>query len=272
MNDELKDPNDSIPSGNNEAVPPGPQEVIDTNPFNRMIGVTFSPGETFASINLKPTWLMPIVFIILISSAFGIFSARTLSAGYETFSRKALQKQSEKSGQDLAKPDVIRKVKLFYQGLAIGGPIFIIPIVFLVIAGILALGMMLMDARTTFKKIFSVVAWCMLPTSIIQYIVMTASLLVRDSESLALINPFQPETFAVTNLSEVLGGSTQGFIHSLLGSLDIFSFWYLFLLILGLKAISSAKRITQGTIAGFVIPVWVFFVLVKALLSMLQPK
>ena len=50
-------------------------------------------------------------------------------------------------------------------------------------------------------------------------------------------------------------------LHSLLGSLDVFSFWTMGLLAIGLAA---AARIRKGQAAGVVVSLWLVYVLAKA--------
>ncbi|HEV8482119.1 MAG TPA: hypothetical protein VGV87_01065, partial [Blastocatellia bacterium] len=41
-------------------------EAARLGPLQRLIGILFSPGETFVDINRKPTWLAPLLISIVI--------------------------------------------------------------------------------------------------------------------------------------------------------------------------------------------------------------
>ena len=98
------------------------------------------------------------------------------------------------------------------------------PIYYLILAGIFALGLLLMQAKTTFKKILSVVAWSGVATAIVGTIVFCASLFVRDTEGL---DPSKPGAVSVTNLAAFLPTNIPKALASIAGSFDIFTIWFL---------------------------------------------
>ena len=51
------------------------------NPFQRIIGVLFSPDATFASIARRPDWVAPLVLILVVSFAAGIIMAPHIDFG-----------------------------------------------------------------------------------------------------------------------------------------------------------------------------------------------
>jgi hypothetical protein len=58
-----------------------------------------------------------------------------------------------------------------------------------------------------------------------------------------------------------LVGRDEKVLHSLLGSIDLFSFWSLALFVIGY---SAAAKIRKGQAAGVIVTLWVVFVLGKA--------
>jgi len=59
---------------------------------------------------------------------------------------------------------------------------------------------MFIQAKTTFKKILSVVAWSSAAVGIIVTVVLMASLMIRDKESLKSIDPTQGAGIVPTNM------------------------------------------------------------------------
>src|SRR6185295_568507 len=137
------------------------------------------------------------------------------------------------------------------------------PIFYLVLAGIFALGMMFIQAKTTFKKILSVVAWSGAVTALIATIVTIIALLLQDKESLAGIDPTKSSGIVPTNVGAFLPSDSSPIIMAIASSLDIFSIWYLILLSIGLAAIAGARKITTSKTGGLVFGLWAVFVLIK---------
>src|SRR5262249_14879410 len=78
-----------------------------------------------------------------------------------------------------------------------------------------------------------------------------------------------PQAFAdtlYTNLGSLADPHKDSVVHGLLASVDLFSFWTMFLLVLGLSAATGARR---GRMAVLVVSLWALFVLGKAGLTAL---
>ena len=247
--------------------PVEPVEPARLGPLQRFVGVLFSPGETFKDINRKPTWLVPMLIAAVVSTAYFFFLSQKLEAGLADSVRKSMTEQAQQSGQPAPTPEGIAMGVTFTKiAMVIGGAVGT-PIAFLVISGAFALGMMLLGAQTTFKKILSVVAWTSCAISLISYAVSAASLLLRDSESLKEINPQNIEQVSASNLGALLSSDTSPFLRSIAGSLDIFSFWSIALLSIGLAAIAGKRSIKTSTTAALVIGFWLAYVLIKSALT-----
>ena len=81
----------------------------------------------------------------------------------------------------------------------------------------------MVQAKTTFKKILSVIAWCFAATSIVATLVTMARSMVRDEDSLRSIDPTQAAGIVPTNLAAFLPTNTSSAIKSLAGLIDIFT-------------------------------------------------
>jgi hypothetical protein len=137
------------------------------------------------------------------------------------------------------------------------------PIFYVLLAGVFALGLMFIQAKTTFKKVLSVVAWSSAATAVVATIVTMASLMVRDEESLRSIDPTQSAGIVPSNLAAFLSSETPAVLKSLAGSIDIFTLWALILLTIGFAAIAGARKITTSKTATVVFGFWAVYVLLK---------
>ena len=244
-----------------------PEEPARLGPFQRLFGVLFSPGETFQDINRKPTWLVPILIAIVTSIAFGLFLNWILEAGWTEFMRKTLADQATKSGGPPPTAAQVQQATFFLKIYFIAVGVLAAPIIYLAISGVFALGMMLMGAQTTFKKILSVVAWSLCSVGIISVLVAIASLMLRDAESLKELNPQNLDTISASNLGAVMSSDSPKWLRAVASSLDVFSFWMLALLSIGLAAIAGKRSIKAGSTAVMVVGLWIAYVLVKTALT-----
>jgi Yip1 domain len=249
------------PEGRTHQEPPS--EPARLGPLQRFFGALFSPGPTFDDVNRKPTWIFPILIIILLSVAFTFFLTTYFAEGWQDFMRKALEDRASRSGQPMSEQDMadaIRIGTLMSYAIAIFGGV----IYYLFLSGIFTLSMMFIQAQTTFKKIFSVVLWSAAATSAVQTIVMVASALTVDSESRREFNPRTIGSLSPTNLAAFLPSDTSSAVLAAASAIDIFSIWFLILLVIGFAAIGGSRNITTARTARMVFGLWVGAILLRA--------
>src|SRR5215813_10317763 len=75
-----------------------PSEPARIGPMGRLIGVLFSPGETYQDINRKPTWIVPVIISCIVTLAFSVFLDRRVQPNYDKIFRKQIVERAEKSG------------------------------------------------------------------------------------------------------------------------------------------------------------------------------
>jgi len=246
-------------------------EPARLGPAQRLIGALLSPGETFEDINRKPTWLAPLLISIVLGVASTMFLNWWVNPDWNRITRDMIRQRVNKSGGEMPpeaaiqqQVDIQKVIGKFFP-LAV---VIFVPITYLIIAGIFALGMMLMQAQTTFKKVLSVTAWTYCAVGVVSTIVTNASLMVRDRESLDTINPMDPGSISATNLSVLLPSETSAVLKALASSLDLFTIWILILLAIGLAAIAGSRKITRGKAATLVVSLWLVWVALRVLSAM----
>ena len=241
------------------------EEPARLGPFARLTGTLLSPGETFADVNRKPTWIAPMIIAICTVLASTVFFQWRVNPDWDSIMRNQIKKRMERSNQTLTEEQMQQQVN-FAKGIAKFSPLIgavVTPVIYVVLAGIFALGLMFIQAKTTFKKILSVVSWSCAATAIVATIVTMASLMVRDEESLRSIDPTQSAGIVPSNLAAFLSSETPAVIKSLAGSIDIFTIWVLILLTIGFAAIAGARKITTSKTATVVFGFWAVYVLIK---------
>ena len=239
-----------------------PEEPARLGPLQRLVGVLFSPGETFTDINRKPTWLIATIIAIIFGIAGSVAFEMRTQPDWKGMIERAMRAQADRSGGQMPPQNIIDVQARVQRYFFMFSPVFK-PVKYLIIAGCLALGMLLMQTATTFKRILSVVAWTDAGTEIVDRIVKTASLMVRDAESLKGLDPSKPWTVSATNLAAFLPESST-FITILFASIEVFVIWFLILLTMGLVKISGSKKFTTGKAGFLVFGLYVVVVVISA--------
>jgi hypothetical protein len=244
--------------------PAQPAEPARLNAVQRFIGTLFSPGETFEDVNRKPTWLVPLLICLVSAIIFMWFVFSHFDAGWHRFLLKSMQ---DRAAQTNSPPPTPQDMERIY-GFTKWGQIVFVGIISVIAcfasAGVLALGMMLMSAKATFKKILSVVTWSWATTGVLQLIVVIASIFVRGADAQENFNPRDIGSLGMTNLAAILPDDISPFLKGLAASFDVFAIWYLILLMIGLAAISGLRKAKASSMAPMVFGLWFVIVLIRA--------
>ncbi|MBW2196018.1 MAG: YIP1 family protein [Deltaproteobacteria bacterium] len=225
----------------------------------RLTGVYFEPSKTFEDINRKPTWLT--IYILMSLLAVASFYVLTIRMDYETYMRKSIEMSpaSRLLSEEQIEEAVSRPPSAFqrYSGMAFAPAGMIV--VYLAFAGIFLLLFTLMGASLSYKKSLAVSFWAMAPPGIIVTLLGILFMYLRDPATLEL----NPANNVASNLGPLVSSGDSPVIHGLLSSIDVFSFWTIFLLSVGFAAISD-RRLTTKKAATGIFMLWGAYVLLKA--------
>jgi hypothetical protein len=236
---------------------PGPQGMGE---FSRIAGVFFEPKKTFEDIARRPTFLVPMLLVILFALAFSSQIGQRI--GWERIVRHQteLSSRSQQAPPEQREAGIAMGVKIA-QVAQYAGPILGVPIFDLVVAAA-PLGIVagIMSAPVKFKQVFAVVAWAGLP-GILVSVMGIVVMYMKNPDDFNVNNPlaFNPGAF----LDPTTGSK---FVYSIATSLDLFSFWTIFLLATGLQAAAGKKLSFGGALFSVVLP-WALVVFIKAAFS-----
>lgn len=233
--------------------PPVPSD--DANSFQRLAGVLFSPVETFRQIARRPDWIVPLALLVIVAIGSSVLVAPHIDL------EPQLREQYEKQGMSEEQVDkaleIVGRIQKFQ---AVITAIFV-PILILVIAGVFLLLLKLFGAETTFRQTFSVTLYAWVP-QILKSIISSALIIPRG-----LVDVRELPSLLKSNLGFLADPIDAPVVFSLLSSLDVFTFWTIALLTIGL---SEASKFSRGKTAGFVIGAWIVVVVVKLGFAVLQ--
>jgi hypothetical protein len=128
------------------------------------------------------------------------------------------------------------------------------PAFFAIIAGVLLLTSAMFSAGLRFKQVFAVVCYAKL-TGLISAVLLIVVLYLKNPEEFNVNNPlaFNPGAFMDPTTS-------SKFLYSLASSLDLFTFWTMLLIAIGLKA-AAGKKLSFGSAVIAVVLPWAVVVL-----------
>ena len=218
---------------------PSPEKP--SNPFSRLIGVLFSPGQTFADIARKPDWLVPAILIIVVFLVATIVTVPRID--FESMMRQAMEAQGRSGSQA---EQGLRFAVAFAKGIQYAIPFVLIGIL-AVAALIYWLGVRLVGGEATYQQVFSVVLYGFTP-NVIHALVKIPVVLSKHN-----INPREAETIVRSGPAFLTSFKDHPLLFAFLTRLDVFAIWSLILIVIGLAA---ASRVSKAKAAGVVIVAW----------------
>src|SRR5262245_45858395 len=86
------------PPRHEQAAPDGPARI---GPLGRLTGTLLSPGETFADVNRKPTFVVPMIIAIVTVLAATFFFQWRVHPDWDSIMRTQIKKRLDRSNQSL---------------------------------------------------------------------------------------------------------------------------------------------------------------------------
>jgi len=236
------------------------QEGRQSGLLQRVFGLWTSPGEAFASILRRPQVLAPLIALVAVQLAFTEIWMRQVDPA------EFVKVQMEESGQWEKIPvdgraQVVESQGRLFPIMAWAGAVLGAPILVLVAAAFyLFVFRFFYASQVSFKPALSIVAHAFLAVGLVTA---PLTLLVLALKGDWNINP---QAAIQANLSLLLGDREEvpKFLWSVAESLDLFSFWALWLLALGF-GLASSRRWSQ-VLAGVLAP-WAIYVVGKSALA-----
>ncbi len=240
-------------------VTPSPEAVPPVSSFGRIFGAIFSPKPTFESIAQRPTWILPLLLISILSivTVF-IFGQRV---GWRSFmehqdqTNPRVQKQMEAMTPDQREQMLATQTKyasIFgYVGAVVG--IFIVAVI---IAAVLMVAFNVMSGGGIgFMTSLGIVTHSWVP-GIIGGLLGILVLFLKDPSTIDI------QHLVATNAGAFLSDDAPKWQEALLTSFDLFTIWSMILMAIGYSAINP-KKISYGKALGTIVLVWAIFVVCK---------
>jgi len=236
-----------------EASPPlsEPRRPKSALGLSRFLGVFVSPQRTFAAIAERPTWIPPVAI------ATGLALPLSELILSRTDWRSVVTERLAKSGRRLSESQMdaaveqMRRLSWVWDILAVLAPVAIV----LCVAAVLWAACQAFGWEVRFRQSLGITAHSFLPSTL-GSIALIGILWNRDT-----IDPGAVSDALHTNLGFLVSARSDPVLHGLLSSVDLFSFWAMGLMVLGLSAAAKASRARVAALVG---SIWALYVLGKA--------
>jgi hypothetical protein len=242
--------------------PPPPLPEAPTGPVmstaETLTGIFFEPGRVFESLRARPRFLVAGLIVIILSMVFtALFFQRV---GYENSMRAVMEKSPRGSQMS---PEQREQAVAFYQkpvikALTYCTPLLIFPIAFVIGAALYLLGTMAVGQKISFQQALSVWVYSNFPPAVLTMLLNILILFLKSPDD---IDPGQLRSGLIkADLGILVDEKAAPVLASLLGSIDLFAFYGLFLAALGLRKVANLKRETAW---GIVLTIWIIRVILR---------
>jgi hypothetical protein len=247
---------EDFPMATTTAVSPAaPEPQPQMSAISRVFGVLFAPQKTFEDIVRKPSWLLPVALLTILSIAvsFGLnqrMNWRDFVSQQIEKSPQGSQLSAEQKEQRIEAGAKFAPISTYVFGTL--GPLFIALIFALVMWGAYSL---LGGASTNFSTAMAITAHAFM-TGLISSPLFLLVIFLKAPGTIDLENP------VATNLAAFLPDDSAKWLVALCKSFDVFTFWTLILIAIGF-AVTSPKKLKGSKPYVIAFSVWAAFVVCR---------
>ncbi|HWZ82763.1 MAG TPA: YIP1 family protein [Terriglobales bacterium] len=234
-----------------------PNETAPLSQVQRVVNTFVAPSKAFTDLRRSASWWLPFLIggIVYVMFIFVVDQ----KVGFRKVVENQLRIQPKQAERVERLPPDQREKAMdqqtgFWKVLSYGGPVVGL-IFYLVIAGVLfATFKFGANADMRFKTMFALAVFAWLPQIFVSLLAVLSLLAGVSSDGFMIQSP------AATSLGTFVDPAASPVMFALLSSIDIFTFWSLVLMAIGVVAISKVKR---GTAFAVVFGWFAFWVVVK---------
>jgi hypothetical protein len=238
-----------------------PREVVMST-GETLTNIFFEPGRVFEALRSRPRFLVAGVIILIAITAYTI--ALYQRVGYENFIRSTIESSPQSANMP---PDQKERVIEMQTGPVFKAVNYASPLIgvaiFIALGGALyLLGTMVMARSISYKQALSVWTYSSLPPTVIAMLLNIVLVFIKSPDD---IDPIQARRGLVrANLGLLVDQSAHPVLATALGSIDLLSFYGLFLAALGLRKVA---RLSTGSAWTIVLIIWLIGVILRLAFS-----
>jgi hypothetical protein len=221
-----------------------------------MLDIFLAPGRAFARLKEKPTWVVPLVIVLVCNMLFALLASHYVD--WDKQRQATLEQMRARNMTEEQIEQATEGMEKFYSspvmryGMPVVSVLFVTVIAALFLAVVFNVSLPMFGGTGDFKRIWSLVCNAGL--------VMVPAVIVRGP--LVLLKRSAEVT---TSLLAVAPNLKQPFLKGLLSQLDVFDFWKFLLIAMGLKVVFGLKDSKAYTLS---FTIWLVVILLLSLLGM----
>jgi hypothetical protein len=238
---------------------PAQQAPASVSSVGRLFGALFDPKATFESIAQRPTWVLPMLLMVLLGAV-------TIACiGQRVGWRQVVEKQianSPRAQQQMEQLPADQRQHTLDMQTKIAGVFGYVTVVVGTVLGQVIIAALLLVAfniiagsKTDFSTSLGIVAHSWMPF-VIASLLGILILFIKDPSTIDIQN------MVASNPGALLADGSPRWLVVFLSSLDLFTFWVLILQAIGFRA-TNPKKISFGTALGCVFGLWLIYVIAK---------
>jgi hypothetical protein len=240
--------------------PPSPTSpVAQGTALSRMWRVFYDPSAVFRELIGAPTWLLPLVTMMLVALA-----AQAILLPRMDWHATIRQAMQERGGQQLSDEQLdkaaegAKKFSPFYLVLAPVSVAFIL----VALGGLYFLGLKALGSDADFKPVFAATVYAAWPAALVH-----SGLLTVIGAQRAGFTAQDIESMVKSSVASWLPAEAPKMLTAFLSVFDLFNVWNWILLVLGLVIVG---RVSRGKATGIVAVLWLLWALGKTGLAALR--
>lgn len=253
---------------------PEPEGVERMSTAATLANIFVSPTEVFQNLRRHPRWLVPLIVMTLLSATYtNLFMNRL---GAERIANFAIDKAKEisfipdeaRAEMEKGRPQAIADAKnpVLRAGQAVSGFVGSV-FVMAALAGIFALFALAMGGKINFWQAFSVAVYAMFPVRVIQFVLNTLILHLKDPVDIHPITGQQ--SLIQDNLGALFTPSEHPVLYTIGAFIGILSFYWVWLNATGLK--NTGERVSGTTAWSATLAIFLFGLVLATASALIFP-
>src|SRR5258706_2370585 len=225
-------------------------------PVEGVIGTLSSPSETFRRLLRTPTWWLPLVLSV---AAFGVsYFIASPKIDLDKTVRESIEKRAEKTGTTIAPEVVDRQIAMMkrLQPVFFGVGLAVVAAIFFIMGLIFWGAAKAMGGEARYPQILALWGHGSLPGVVAAIVSIPLFMSVPDGS----LTQQGAQSLVKSNLGAFMSESTPAFLRALAGSIDIFSFAALALLVVGFRRVPG---LSKGSATAIPLVLWAIYVIGK---------
>jgi len=240
------------------SIPEAPEPTQKLGAFQRLVKAFYAPGEVFEDILVKPTWVVVLIAMTLLTVGAQMMVLPHMD-NEATIRARLADRADELSDEQIER--MVEGGEKFSRFVPIITAV-VVPIMWVILAGIFLLMLKLVGSETDFLRTFSATLHSYWPPSAVATILVVALIQRVDK-----ITEQEIPNLVKSHLGVLLPPDAPTWLSSMASTFSVFNVWTLALLIIGFKIVG---RLPTARAATAVLVPWAVWLVGKAGLGVLQ--